>query len=168
MTPQDVIERIAQSTGRAGMSPQKTLLQGNEVLAADVSKFRVTWMFTQLHTFLVAGTFPPGTAHPGALDGFMDLAARYAKANKRGLPLGLQSAVAAIAVAVTENADEAAHTWASRPHGRKFATLPVPVLVDVATGRVTRPERMVISGIFYPFLRKLIDEHVTSAVRPLA
>jgi urease gamma subunit len=168
MTPQEVIERIAQSTARAGMTTQKTLLQGNEVLAADVSKFKVTWMLSQLHTFLIAGTFPPGTAHPTALDGFMELASQYGKANKRGLPLGLQSGVAVLAVAVTEHADAAAHEWASKPHGRKWAVMPVPVLVDAATGQVTRPQRMVIGALYFPYLRGLIDQHVTPAVHSLA
>jgi hypothetical protein len=166
MSPEEAIERIAQSTAQAGMNPARTLLQGSEVLVARTSQFRLRWMATKLHTFLVASIFPAGTATTDRLDTLIELAARYAKANKGGLPVGFQTGVAVLVVAVTEHADPAAHQWASTSHKRKFATLPFPVMADTTTGQVTRPEKMLLGGIYKAYLQGLADQHVAAPLRP--
>jgi hypothetical protein len=162
VSPQEALERIAQSTAQAGMNPTKTMLRGNEVLAARTAQFRLRWMATKLHTFLIASMFPPGTATPDRLDSFLTTAAEYAKANKGGLPVGLQTGVAVLVVALTEQADPAAREWANASHGRKFAVLPFPVLAETATGQVTRPQRMVLGGIYSKYLKSLVDHHITA------
>lgn len=164
MTPHDVIQRIGQSTAAAGMQPTTTAIYGNQVLVAQTSKFKLQWFATKLYTFLIACEFPAGTADPASLDRFLTGAAEFAKANKQGLPLGLQTGIAALVVAVTEHADPAAHQWASAVHGRQFAVIPFPVLVDAATRQVTRPQRMVLGGVYSKYLKRLVDQHVAGAV----
>ena len=164
MTPQEAITRIGQSTAQAGFATSDEFIRGVRVLVARTSQFRWIWFATRLHTFLVAGVFPPGMATPDQLDGFMRAAMEYGKANKGGLPVGLQSGVAAISVAVTEHADPSAHQWAATPHGRQFGVLSFPVLLDAATGEVTRPPRMLIGGVYSSYLKGIVDRHVTAAV----
>lgn len=165
MTPQEVIDRIGQSTAAAGFQTSREILLGNDVLVARTSQFRWRWFATKLHTFLVAMTFPPGTASPDQLDGFLQAAAEYAKANKGGLPGGLQTGTAVLVTAVTEGADATAREWANAPHGRKFAVLPFPVLVDAAADQLVRPQRMILGGVYSGYLKGLVDQHVGGALR---
>lgn len=165
MTPRDVINSIAGSTAQAGMNPTTAMLHGNEVLVARTSEFRLRWFATTLHTFLIASIFPPGSAAPERLDAFLVAASQYARSNKGGLPLGMQTGVAVLVVAVTEHAQQGAHQWASAPHGRQFATLPFPVMVDAANQQVTRPERMLLGGVYSKYLKSLVDHHVTAVVQ---
>jgi hypothetical protein len=146
------------------VSPE--VVAGAPVLVARTAKFRWAWMATKLHTFVVAAAFPPGTATPDRLDAFMQEAMRFAKANKGGLPVGFQTGVAAVTVAVTEQADDAAHGWAASPHGRKFGVMSFPCLVDATSGRVTRPDRMVIGGIYSKHLKSVVDDLLAPAARP--
>jgi len=165
MTPQDVVERIGQAAGQAGMGPYKTTLLGNEVLVARTSKFSVLWFATKLHTFLVASVFPTGTATPDRLDRFLDAAATFAKANKGGLPVGLQTGLAILPVAVTGQPGPEADAWASKPHRRRVGTVPFPVLVDATSGQVTRPNHMVIAGVYSRYLKRMVDQHVATPLR---
>ena len=164
MTPEEVMGRIEQSTGVAGMQPQRVeLIPGHTSLVARTSQFRFRWMATQLHTFLVAAPFP-GALSRVELDGYMAAATRYAKSNKGGLPLGLQTGVAAIVVAVTAGASPEAVEWASNVHGRQFSTIPWPALVDTAVPTVVQPQRMVIGGIYKAYLQEMVQRHVVAAV----
>jgi hypothetical protein len=165
MTPQEVIERIGHSTAQAGMQVVRTQLYGVDTLVARTAEFRLRWMATKLHTFLVASPFAPGTANRSALDGFMSAAMQYAKANKGGLPVGFQTGIAVLVVAVTEQADAAAQEWAATPHGRQFGVIPFPVMVDAASHQLTRPQRMVIGGIYSGYLKDMVDRHVGGALQ---
>jgi hypothetical protein len=164
MTPQEAIARIGQSTAQAGFVTSDDFVHGVRVLVARTSQFRLRWFGTKLHTFLVISAFPSGMATPDQLDGFMQAATEYGKANKGGLPVGLQTGVAAISVAVTEHADATAHLWAAKPHGRQFAVLSFPVLLDTTTGKVTHPPRMFVGGAYSGYLKRIVHQHVTTAV----
>ncbi len=165
MTPGEAIERIGWSTHQAGMNPSQQLLYGSPVLVARTSQFRWRWFATRIHTFIVAAAFPAGTATPERLDGFLRAATEYAKANKGGLPRGLQTGVAVIVVAVTESADPAAYSWASAPHGRQFAALPFPVLADASSGQVAMPRRMILGGIYKGYFTSLVAQHVAAPLQ---
>lgn len=163
MTPDDALARIEQAAGAAGMQPVRvTLGSGRPALAGRTSEFRWRWMATRLHTFLVAAPFPPGTG-PAELDAFIGEATRYAKDNKGGLPRGLQTGVAALVVAVTSGASPAAVEWASEVHGRQFATIPWPVLVDTASGTVTQPQKMKLGGVYKAYLQEMVRNVVVVA-----
>ncbi|HET8620077.1 MAG TPA: hypothetical protein VFM27_14015 [Acidimicrobiales bacterium] len=164
MDPRAVLDRIAQSAAAAGMPPTSADLAGNTVLVARRSDFRLRWMATRLHTFLVASAFPPGTATADQLDRFLHLALDHAVANKSGLPRGLQTGVAVVAVAVTTGAGPEAAAWASSVHGRRWAAIPFPVLVDGASGQVVHPKRMVIGGIYASHLRRVVTDVVAPAL----
>ena len=82
----------------------------------------------------------------------------------KGRLRGLQSGTSAVAVAVVDSAERAGE-WAVKPHGRRFAALAYPVLVDLANERVVRPERMLIGAVYAPYLRQLVKEHVEPSLR---
>ena len=99
-------------------------------------------------TFVLVAVFKVGMAGREHLDRFLDEAGQYAATVKGSLASG----AVAVAVAVVEAAPAGAEEWALGPaHGaaRARATperpargraATFPVLVDVATGRVTCPE----------------------------
>jgi hypothetical protein len=154
------LERIAHSTAVAGMQPAYQQLGTGTALVARASEFRWRWMATRLHTFLVVAPFPPGTASRPILDSYLRAASDYAIAHKGGLPRGVQSGTAIIPVAVTSRARPEAIEWASKVHGRRFAVIPYPALLDASSGQTFRPERMVVGGIYGTYLRGLVDQHV--------
>jgi hypothetical protein len=164
MTPQEAIVRIGQSTTRAGFATSDQVFLGMRVLVARTSQFRLRWMATKLHTFVVASAFPPGTATPDQLDDFMHAMMEYGRANKGGLPASSRTSIAAITVAVTESADRSAHAWTAERRGSQHAVQPFPVLVDVATGEVTHMARPLLGSFFYGYLKGIVEEHVTAAV----
>jgi hypothetical protein len=164
MTPDEVLGRIEQSTGAAGMQPVRAQLEdGRGALVARTKQFRLRWMATQLHTFIVAAPFPASPSR-GDLDFFIRSATQYAKANKGGLPLGFQTGLATIVVAVTHGASPEAVDWASSVHGRQFSAIPWPVLIDTAVPTLVQPQRMVIGGIYKAHLQQMVNAHVGRAI----
>jgi hypothetical protein len=165
MTPEEAVGQVAQSTAAAGMDTSWTTLLDTQTLVARTSQFRWRWFATRLHTFVVAAPFPTDTATPDRLDRFLEAATAYAKDNKGGLPRGLQTGVAVIVVAVAGSAEPPAYQWAAAPHGRKFAALPFPVLVDTSTEQVVRPRRMLLGGVYLSHLKSVVDRHVAGPLR---
>src|SRR4029077_11933435 len=122
------------------------------------------WMGSRLHSFIYIAQFQPGSAASGELDQYLGDACQDA-INKKGLMRGAQSGVAAIAVAVVENATAQEQAWAAKPHGRRFAAISFPVLADPSAGAVIRPQRMVIGGIFTAYLQDLVRQYVETPLR---
>ncbi|HEY8524424.1 MAG TPA: hypothetical protein VIL48_05655 [Acidimicrobiales bacterium] len=160
----DAIDRMEKASAYAGFQTSRVEIDGAQTLVARTSEFRWSWFATKLHTFLVARAFPAEIALPGHLDAFMQGALRYAKANKPGLPVGLQTGIATIVTAVVEGASPSARRWAATPHGRQFGVISLPVLVDTATGDVVRPARMLIGGVYFGYLKEIVDRQILAAV----
>jgi hypothetical protein len=164
MTPEEALARIEHAAGASGLQPVRvTLGSGRPALAGRTSEFRWRWIATRLHTFLVAAPFPPETG-PAELDGFIAEATRYAKDSKGGLPRGLQTGVAALVVAVTSGPSPGAVEWASAVHGRHFAAVPWPILVDTASETVTQPQKMKLGGIYKAYLQEMARKVVVAPV----
>lgn len=159
----EVLGRIEASLAGAGFKMVRDSVGGRQAVIGRTSAFRLRWMATRLHTFVLAAVFEGGTARPDKLDRFLDESSQYAKTMKGGLPRGLQTGTAAIAVAVAESGHDAGD-WAVKPHGRSFAALTYPVLVDVGRRSVTSPPRMVVGAVYVPWFRQVVAEHVAPAV----
>ncbi|MFC9496330.1 levansucrase [Streptomyces sp. NBC_01474] len=103
---------------------------GVPVLVGRRADFRMRWMATNLHLFTVAAAVPEIT--PQSVDAFTSQVLTYAKQNKGGLPVGLQTGVAAFPVLVSERVDPAAMAWAEQQQRNRFACFARPVVVDSA------------------------------------
>jgi hypothetical protein len=158
-----VVDRIRGSLNAAGMDPTTTAVGGQQVVLGRISQFRWRWLATRLHTWVMATSFPAG-ATPATLDEFLTWAVGHTSTNKGGLPAGVQTGSAVVAVAVVPHADEALTTWAQTPHGSKFGVVAYPVLVDVASGGVAQPARMKAGAVYLPHLRRVVDALVRPAV----
>lgn len=163
LAPVEVLGRIEASLAKGGFKMTRDSVGGRQAVIGRTSAFRMKWLATRLHTFVLAAVFEGATARPDKLDRFMEESSEYARTMKGGLPRGLQTGTVAVTVAVAESAKEAGD-WAVNPHGRKFAALTFPVLVDVAGRSVACPKRMVIGAVYVPYLRQVVADHVAPAV----
>lgn len=154
--------RIEASLSTGGFTVDHGSVAGREAVIARKSEFRLRWMGTRLHTFVVVADFT-ADATPDVLDRFLSDSVQYAITAKGGMPRGLQTGTCAVTVAVTGSAGEAGD-WAVKPHGRRFAAMSFPVLVDVATKQVSHPPRMAIGAVYVPYLKELVREHVVPSV----
>ena len=146
------------------MEPQQLTFLGRPSLVARTSRFRWRWVATRLHTFVIASDFVDVTPNRVDLDAFLDAGVQYALEHKGGLPRGLQTGTATITVALTRQLHAATMEWAQTVHGRRFAAFPFPVLVDLSTRKVTRPERMIVGGIYSSYLQTMVDTHIRAPI----
>ena len=119
-------------------------------------------MATKLNASIYAASFLPGTS-VAFLDQFMAAAIENA-IHQRGALRGFQVGVAAVAVAVVDDATPEQVAWASQPHGRRFAAVTFPVLADSSSRHVVYPQRMVLGGIYLGYLQELVRTYVETQV----
>ena len=158
----DVVQRIEASLATGGFKMTRDSVAGRQAVIGRQSTFRLRWVATRLHVFVLVAVFK-SDATPEHLDRFLEEASQYAITLK-GRLRGLQSGTCAVAVAVVDSAERAGE-WAVKPHGRRFAAMTYPVLVDLANKRVVRPERMLIGAVYVPYLRQLVKAHVESSLQ---
>lgn len=111
------------------------------------SNFRVRWFLTRLHTFVVF--FAIGQPSEADVSAVADLAARWAKIVKGGLPIGFQTGVAVIPVIVSSSADEAALQAALAKPRKRFSTMVFPMIADPVRLSIAAYNRTVAWGIAY-------------------
>lgn len=160
------VDAFGQALRQHGYEVTSDTVDGRPAVVGRRSDFRLRWMASRLHTFVVVSRFGPAGTDTGALDHFLDAACQYAVKNKEGLPRGLQTGTAAVAVAVMDQVDGDAAAWAGHHHGRRFAALTYPVAVETTTGLVIHPGPAVLGAIFNSHLRRVAEEIVAPAARP--
>jgi hypothetical protein len=153
-----IVGRVETAMYAAGLQPARATIGGPVAVVGGTSEFRWQWMATRLNSFIYVASFTPGTTVE-VLDGYLKAACQDA-INRKGANRGLQSGVAAVTVAIVDNATTEQAAWAMKPHGRRFAAITFPVLVDATTRRVVFPERMVLGGIYAGYLKDLVRTHV--------
>ncbi|MFI5753849.1 levansucrase [Streptomyces sp. NPDC051569] len=117
-----------------GCAPRWEDWAGVPVLIGRRADFRWRWMGTNLHLFTIAASVPEVTV-PG-IQAFTTQTLAYARKNKGGLPVGLQTGVAVFPVLVSERVDPAAIAWAEEKQRNQFACFARPVVVDATRRHV--------------------------------
>lgn len=159
------VERVRAAMQRSGYEVSSTEVDGRPVIAGRRSDFRWTWFAVRLHTSVIVRPFTAAEATMETLDRYLTECRQWAIEHRRGSRLlGLQSATAAVAVAVVDGGAGEGGAWASRAHGRRFAAIAYPVAVDLDARSVVEPQRMVVGGIFVPFLRAVVADVVRSSL----
>ena len=150
---------------RHGYQIDTSEFRGSPVLVGRTSAFRWRWMASRLHTFVVVADFSSEVIERSELDRFLSVACGYAKSKKGGLPRGLQTGTATVAVALVRGDASTAEQWASNNHGTAFATIAYPVVANLDSGVVTHPGRMIVGALFNSHLRSVADDLIGDAVR---
>jgi hypothetical protein len=158
-----LVARIEQAMAAGGLQPIRAIVGGPTAVVGSTSKFRWSWMATQLNTLIYAASFLPGTTI-AFLDQYMATACQDA-INRKGAMRGFQVGVAAVTVAAVDQATPELTAWAATPHGRRFAALTFPVLVDASTRQVVYPQRMVLGGIYTGYLKDLVRTYIEAPIR---
>ncbi len=109
--------------------------------------FHLRWFATALHTFVLLDETP--TADAVDLRGFVDEASRWAKKAKGGVPRGLQTSIAVLAVLAAGSADDGARREVRRRPDKDFAAVRLPMLVEVEPGVVSTYNGAMIWGMVY-------------------
>ncbi|MGW7366278.1 levansucrase [Streptomyces sp. NPDC054841] len=117
-----------------GCAPRWEHWGGTPVLIGRRADFRMKWAATKLHLFTVVAAVPEITVP--AIEAFTWQVLDYARKNKGGLPVGLQTGVGAFPVLVSERVDPAAMAWAQEQQRNRFACFARPVVVDMSNGHV--------------------------------
>jgi hypothetical protein len=159
-----LVEKVEAALGAGGLKPVREPIAGRESVIGSTSAFKWRWMATKLNSFIYVAVFQPGSAASGVLDEYLNAACQDA-INKKGLMRGAQTGVAAVVVAAIDQATPQEEAWAAKPHGRRFAAIPFPVLADPTAGKVVRPERMILGGIYAGYLKDLVRQYVEAPLR---
>jgi len=156
------IDGVRSALRTYGFEVEDAEVAGRTVVAGQRSDFRWRWFASRLHTSVLVAQLHG----PEPLDGFLEGATRWAIEHRSGGSLGVQSGVAAIAAIAMGSLGPQARAWAATPHGRRFAAIAYPVAIGAATGEIVQPRRMIIGGIFPPFLHDLVHEVLEAPLRP--
>ncbi len=114
--------------------------------------------------FMIVGVFPPGWANRHMVSGFMSEAVDFSVQQKAGLPRGMQSGTATVAVVVTDQLLPDAQNWATKIHESRFAAIGYPVTVETSHARIVRPQRMILGAVYSRTLKKFVQENVTDVL----
>ncbi|WP_327369635.1 levansucrase [Streptomyces sp. NBC_01217] len=117
-----------------GCAPRWEDWSGVPVLVGRRADFRMRWAATNLHLFTVAAAVPEVTVP--VIDTFTTQVLAYAKKNKGGLPVGMQTGVAAFPVLVGGWVHPDAMAWAQEKQRNQSACFARPVVVDSAQAHV--------------------------------
>ncbi|TIC84375.1 levansucrase [Nocardioides sp. GY 10127] len=130
-----------------GCTVGEAQLRGGRAVLGHRADFRLQWMATRLH--LVTLALPWSRVDAPAIESFVEDAWAWARANKKGLPVGMQSGLAVFPVLVGEEVSAVAkEAVAGQRHA--FGTLCRPVAVDLsADGQATWFDRRTkVGGVF--------------------
>jgi hypothetical protein len=125
----------------------EVVVHGRTVRALRRKDFKVQWLFTQIHTFVVFD--PMDQVDAGVLSAFSQAAGTWAKSVKGGLPLGFQTGIVLFPVLVAQHASPAAHEEAQRVPGKNFGALHTPILVETATRSISHYTGSMLWGVIY-------------------
>lgn len=158
------VRSLAPGFSAAGWQPRAGQPGAPWRFVARTSQFRWSWMATRLHAFAFAMPLR-GDEDVAWLDAQLATAVQYARDHKGGLPEGFQSGSGSILIGVGSGLSPAVRAWTERVHGRAFAAVTHPVLVDVSTGEVLDPGRPVLGVVYHSYLHGVVTDVVTPAVR---
>jgi hypothetical protein len=152
MTPSTYLDGLATRLADDNCDPQRQTWDGATVLVARRADFRLRWMASRLHLFVIASTAPEVTLD--GIEQFMATATQYARDHKGGLPAGLQTGVAVMPALISDRVEPAA-AWAMEKFRGLFACIQRPTIVDTSTGIVSQWRGVsALGAVFAEHLRR--------------
>lgn len=157
-------ERVVNWFAQRDFEIENASVVGIPCSVARTAEFRWKWFATRLHVFVFVAPVEQAVGVELA-QSFTKAGVEYAKSNKKGLPIGMQTGVAAIPILVSSTIDQEARSWAAQRPPRDFGAVTTPVLVNSAIReRSTYTGKMFWGASYARFLRELVDESVSAAV----
>ncbi|PKB45047.1 hypothetical protein AX016_3283 [Cellulophaga sp. RHA19] len=122
-------------------------------------KFKLSWMATQLNTFIVVTDFKDEKITSTIVDQHLTESFNFTKKNYTGWPRGLQSAIGVVSILISNNIDEDAKEYCKKlKSGKKWAGFTIPVIFNPDTKEVHQFDKNPMWGrIYYPHFKKMIN-----------
>ena len=153
----EALGALRRRLANAGYELEDATIGGRDALVARRASFRLQWIGTRLHTFVVVLHAPE--LSDGLAESLTAAAQQYAIDHKGGLPRGLQTGTATVAVFLAETAEPAVRAWFLRKPKHRFAALRLPVLVEVGPSEVTYFRKLQnVGSTYHRHLRALVDD----------
>jgi hypothetical protein len=131
----EALAALRQRLGTAGYELENATVGGHDALVARRSDFRWSWIGTRLHTFVVVFSTP--ALSESVAERLTSAARQYAIDHKHGLPRGLQTGTATVAVFLSEGVDPSVRSWFTRAPKARFAAISLSVLLDRGSNELT-------------------------------
>jgi hypothetical protein len=142
---------------RAGFTTEHTEIAGHPALVGRRADFRWNWVATRLHSFVVA--FTVDDLDEPTAETLTAAAQSYAIKHKGGLPRGLQTGSATLAVFLVDTASPSLRAWFSRKPHHRFGALRWPVLLELSDDTTTSYTGPMATGSIYrTHLRGLVAD----------
>lgn len=153
MTPSAYLDELRGRLAVDGCDPQIRDWSGQSVLVGRRADFRLRWMGTRLHLFVIAAAVQEVAAE--MLASFSRSAISYARDNKGGMPVGFQTGIAVFPALVGEHVLPEAAAWAKAKQINEFGCMARPVTIDVTSGVVSQFRGAgVLGGVYAAHLRR--------------
>ena len=130
-----VVEALAHGLINGGFTTSRTAIGDQQALVGRRAEFRWEWVASRMHTFVVV--FSVGGLGPKQAQALSTEAQDYAIKHKGGLPRGLQTGTATIAVIIPDEAGEDSARWFRKEPTHRYAALLFPVLARPGSGELT-------------------------------
>ncbi|MGA2471845.1 MAG: hypothetical protein ABSG64_14285 [Solirubrobacteraceae bacterium] len=170
MSPsRDAQEALANAFTDAGFTTGRATIAEHDVMVARRSDFRLRWLATRIHTFIIV--FSVDELNPDGAAKLTRAAQDYAIEHKGGVPHGLQTGTATIPVFLSPHANDATESWFAQAPKLRFAALGFPVLANLEAETVTYfTGRWKVGGIYKAFIVGIVSNTIAPALatKPLA
>ena len=122
-----------------------------------IQETRLRWYATQMNAFVMIGT-APGKISGQLINDFSARSFQYALNNNKGLPRGVFSAIASIAILQCNDPDKEAIQFCTGTGRKHWSAYEVPVLLDTEKRQAFRFKSYPFWGlVFYPWFAETID-----------
>jgi hypothetical protein len=157
-----VMEALEAALARSAFEVTHDVLGGEAALVAR----RADWKTALVHMHFFVVVFDSPGLEVDRAENLTAEAQQYAIKHKGGLPRGLQTGSATVAVFLSQPS-EGLQTWFAAEPRHRFAALRFPVLADPDSGSLTYFKgRMARGSAYQADLRKIADDIVKPALNP--
>lgn len=126
-----VVQALAEGLTDGGFKISRAAIGDQQALVARRSEFRWEWLGSRMHTFVVV--FSAGGLDADRARVLCTQAQNYAINHKGGLPRGLQTGTATVALVIPDKAEEDSVRWFRQEPEHRYAALLLPVLARPAS-----------------------------------
>jgi len=150
MTPEEIFKNES-------INFEQQTINGINCSVGYIKKFKWSWFATQLNTFIIIGKTEQKIDRQ-TIEDFSNSCFEYSLSNYEGLPRGLQSGVASIAILQGSNIDDEAKRFCEKLSKKHWGAVEIPVLYNINENRSIRFVTKPLWGrIYFPYLAKTID-----------
>lgn len=147
----------------AGFRVEHARIAGREALVGRRAEFRLRWIATRLHTFVVV--FEVQGLDATLAEQLSAAAQQFSIDHKGGLPRGLQTGSATISVFLDPHPTAAVGGWFAGKPKHRFAALRLPVLADLGAGSVTYfTAGQAVGSLYASYLHGIVRDVVRPAI----